>query len=562
MDLIEGKSLSDRIPESTERPREAAALVKAIALAVHHGHQRRILHNDLKPANILLDVEGQPHVTDFGLAKRFGEDVTSSTTGAVEGTASYMSPEQAEGRELTTASDVYGLGAILYTLLTGIPPFRGQTVQETLQLVRTETPKPPRTLNPKVDSTLEAICLKCLQKDKAQRYASANALAQDLIRYLARQETVVLPWTRRERVAGWYRRHTVEAGLAAAVVAIWIFAVVMALSVAIARKAELLVATRNAASYAAQNLATTALLELRSLTKTAETAAADRTFADLVGKDDRDGLQRYLEKTCGSQTNLLSNCRVLNDAGIELAEVRLVDVPPANDPIGQDFSFRDYFQVPKNSRSPHISGVFRSQTDLLYKFSVGAPILDSAGKFLGVIAGSVTTDAAMGLVILHKPINDDREVALLAPRAFDGSEAGSGSNAGKYVVVFHPAYRRGVEAVEFPDNSKFRPQRDLFGERQLDLPDPSLAIPPDDDYRDPVAAVDKTYEGRWIAGFAPVGNTGFVVVVQQRFDDAVSLEASTFWRLALWSALASLVALAILGIVFWRWTRSQRLETD
>src|SRR5437667_3486605 len=132
MELIEGNSLNDHLAEYIERPRRAAELMEGVALAVHHAHQRRILHNDLKPANILLDEEGQPHVTDFGLARRLGQDVAPSATGAIEGTASYMSPEQADGKETTTASDVHGLGAILYTLLTGLPPFRGGTVQETL----------------------------------------------------------------------------------------------------------------------------------------------------------------------------------------------------------------------------------------------------------------------------------------------------------------------------------------------------------------------------------------------------------------------------------------------
>jgi serine/threonine protein kinase len=185
MELIDGKSLNERVKDFVDRPRDAAALMETVALAVHHAHQRRVLHNDLKPANILLDEEGQPHVTDFGLARRFGEDASSSATGAIEGTASYMSPEQTEGKEITTTSDVYGLGAILYTLLTGTPPFRGETIQGTLQLVRNEIPKPLRLLNPKVDNTLEAICLKCLNKDKSQRYVSASALAHDLARYLS-----------------------------------------------------------------------------------------------------------------------------------------------------------------------------------------------------------------------------------------------------------------------------------------------------------------------------------------------------------------------------------------
>ena len=559
MELIEGKSLNDRVKEFVDCPRDAAALMETVALAVHHAHQRRILHNDLKPANILLDEEGQPHVTDFGLARRFEENFAPSATGAIEGTASYMSPEQAEGKEITTTSDVYALGAILYTLLTGTPPFRGETVRETLQLVRSGIPKPPRALKPKLDSDLEAICLKCLNKDKSQRYVSASALAHDLVRYLTGNETVARPWTRRERVSSWCRRNKVEAGLVTAVFAIWIFAVVMALSVAQARKADLLQATLNSASFAAKDLATTALLQLRYLGRNVDIATADGRLAVLLAKDDRQSLQQILVDICEGQPIPFKTCYITNRDGTMVAHA-----PRADNLIGGDFSWRNHFQGAKAlsvkgaGGSVHISRVYRGRSDNFYKFAISAPILDAKKNFLGVIATSVITDASMGLVILH---GDNRKVALIAPTDTDSPKLRLDSNAEKYVVLYHPGYRKGIDPVEFPYINKIGLKRDLVNNPQFQLADSTAQIPPDDNYLDPVSSVAREYAGRWIAGFAPVGNTGFIVVVQQRFEDAVSLESSTLWNLALWSALASVVAVAILVMVLWRWARSRRLES-
>src|SRR5262245_3948617 len=158
MKLVEGPSLDQRLADYAARPREAAGLVAEIARAVHHAHQRGILHRDLKPSNILLDPEGHPHVTDFGLAKKLAGAGTLSVSGSILGTPTYMSPEQAAGqrRAITTATDVYGLGAILYAALTGRPPFRSDSVAETLQQVRERAPELPSKLNQRVPRDLRS----------------------------------------------------------------------------------------------------------------------------------------------------------------------------------------------------------------------------------------------------------------------------------------------------------------------------------------------------------------------------------------------------------------------
>jgi tetratricopeptide (TPR) repeat protein/tRNA A-37 threonylcarbamoyl transferase component Bud32 len=222
MRLLEGGSLAEHLGRYRQDGKAAARLVAWVARAVHHAHQRQLLHRDLKPGNVLLDAEGQPHVADFGLAKRLsGAGEVSQSVGAGAGTPEYMAPEQARGDvRLTTAADVYGLGGILYALLTGRPPFKGATHWETIQQLLTREPAPPSAHVRGIPRDLETICLTCLHKDPARRYASAEALADDLRRFLEGRPIASRPVGSAERLWRWGRRNPAVAGMLAALVAV------------------------------------------------------------------------------------------------------------------------------------------------------------------------------------------------------------------------------------------------------------------------------------------------------------------------------------------------------
>ncbi len=186
MKLVEGGQLDEVVRRAPMSIRHAAELVAKVARTVHYAHEHGILHRDIKPGNILLDQKGEPHLTDFGLARLVEAESTVTRTLEVLGTPSYMAPEQAVGNNaaISSSTDVYGLGAVLYQLLTGHPPFAGGATYETIKLLLDTEPRPPRLLNPKVDRDLSTICLKCLEKDPQRRYSSALALAEDLEHWL------------------------------------------------------------------------------------------------------------------------------------------------------------------------------------------------------------------------------------------------------------------------------------------------------------------------------------------------------------------------------------------
>jgi TolB-like protein/Tfp pilus assembly protein PilF len=222
MKLVEGGQLDEVARREPMPIRRAAELIAKVARTVHYAHEHGILHRDIKPGNILLDAKGEPHLTDFGLARLVESESSVTQTLDIIGTPSYMAPEQAMGNQaaVSSATDVYGLGAVLYQLLTGQPPFAGGATYETIKLLLDTEPRPPRLLNPKIDRDLSTICLKCLEKDPKRRYPSALALTEDLERWLKHEPIQARHTGIFTRGQKWIRRNPTSAVLAASLIAL------------------------------------------------------------------------------------------------------------------------------------------------------------------------------------------------------------------------------------------------------------------------------------------------------------------------------------------------------
>src|SRR4051794_34381327 len=222
MKFVEGGQLDELIRREPMPIRRAVELIAKVARTVHYAHEHGILHRDIKPGNILLDAKGEPHLTDFGLARLVESESSVTQTLDVLGTPSYMAPEQAVGNNtaVSDATDVYGIGAVFYQLLTDHPPFAGGATYETIRLLLDTEPRQPRLLNPKIDRDLSTICLKCLEKDPKRRYSSALTLAEDLNRWLKHEPIQARHTGILARGKKWVRRNPTSALFAASMVAL------------------------------------------------------------------------------------------------------------------------------------------------------------------------------------------------------------------------------------------------------------------------------------------------------------------------------------------------------
>jgi WD40 repeat protein/tRNA A-37 threonylcarbamoyl transferase component Bud32 len=308
MAFVEGESLAEHLAQGLPPLRRVAEVVKQVAEAVAYAHAQGVIHRDLKPANILVDRQGQPRLTDFGLAKRVEAESGLTATGQVMGTPSYMPPEQAGGQRgvVGPLSDVYSLGAVLYCLLTGRPPFQAANPLDTLLQVLDQEPVAPRQLNAAVPRDLETICLKCLEKEPRKRYGSASDLAADLGRYLDGQPIQARPSTRRERIWKWVKRRPATAALVgvSAVAGLGLLALGIALVVSAQELADE-AAGREAAEHNRANEAGRREAAERQradlLTAQAEAARSNAYSSDIalaalaLEKNESGGLQGYLD---------------------------------------------------------------------------------------------------------------------------------------------------------------------------------------------------------------------------------------------------------------------------
>lgn len=558
MKLMQGSLAGDGIrPPYFQDPDAAAALMAKIADAVHYLHQQGILHRDLKPANILLDDVGEPFVTDLGVAKNLDE----SDHGTIAGTRRYMSPEQLDGHT-TVRSDIFSLGVILYELITGELPFQAGEVPALIHEIKEVTPKDPRKLNPSLSQDLARICLCCLEKAPEERYGSGEALNHALLRYLNGE----LPEgaSRLQRTWRWCLRHSATAGFTAA--AITFLLIMIPTTIGLAREHE---STKRAQmmqtnTSSASMVAGAVLSQLMQLSEAVKFSANDPRLAAAVESGDvaqqqtlcesfysRYGASNYGLRVTGDYP--FDTWYILDHSGRLTAQAGKADAAYI---IGRDYSWRDYYKgawdlAKRGLHSTYVSQVIKSELDGNHKFAISMPIYDRGGAPIGVLVGAVATSAKLGSLAF-----DDHENirALAGPR--DIEHRNQSAPPSPYMILLHPDYLYGeadpitnaqVQALETASRGMLRL------ERPLQLPDPSL-VTSNDDYRDPAAERYSQYAGRWLVGLAPVGNTGFVVIVQTPYD-VLRFEAQFGGQLAIWVCVSAIPGVLLMLFAAWHQRR-------
>ena len=552
-------------------PAGAAALVEKIALAVRHLHQHGILHRDLKPANILLDAEDppNPYVADFGVAKRIGEDGQVLRTSMVVGTPAYMAPEQAAGKDVTWAADVYSLGVILYELLVQKLPFEGNAHQ--IAQAKQNPPKDPHVHDPRVDRDLARICLRCIEKEPEHRYPSAVALAIALQRYLNGE-----PYegaSRARRAWRWCLRHSLLTGLLTGILLLLVLAVVVVGEQQTAKTVQIRAANKKSAAIVAGSV----LAQFRSLSDAVARAAADESLVRALAESTPgEAQQRHLEIFCEKTYtyfddpihHLNVNGRppfhlwfVLDNAGIIRAQY---SETKGNTRIGAGYEWRDYFIGARNLamkglKSVHISRAFKSESDGHYKFAFSSPIYSKDGRPAGVLVAGIESTAYLGSIDLDET---QSIVVLVGPQDRGRYEDAPES---PYVILRHPAFTDNPGEAVGMTSETVRQVVESGGGSELgsvDLlwpgaPTRGTAL---DGYRDPVAETHGGYAGSWSAGFAPVGNTGFVVIVQSREEEALKPELALARQMATWTVISAIpgVLFVVFAGVYNGWLRRRR----
>ncbi|HRI66737.1 MAG TPA: protein kinase [Polyangium sp.] len=558
MKWMSGGSLADHIDRYRGNLRGTAEFVATIARAVDYGHKRGILHRDLKPGNILLDEKGEPHVADFGLAKRLDHHGGVHSYSGGVGTPCYMSPEQARGESLSTASDVYSLGVILYELLTGEVPFDGEDAPKIIQQVLHRPPPHPRAIDPHIDLDLATICLRCLEKDPENRYQSAEDLVREIQRYLEGEP--IYPVGKVKRAWRWCKRRPLTAALVVESVLLLVIATLAVFSGATAQEKDRREEVLRANEYSARWVAGTVLFKLNSYHDIVAKAAREfpREHIELLRKGEvkeGNGLEDYckeLEARHGAADGL-HDWFVQDKEGIVRARWGRYERDNERlDVLGKSYPWRDYFKGAMKlgearSRSAYIARAILSEPNGTQRYALSAPIYDENDEPIGVLITTTTTGAAFGTLDLKDP-SDTRHIAMVVAPRDNNRDTRDKPLPEDHVILVHDSLASGVTAPLKSNAAvhaavklaqKSNPNRGLS---QLLLADPN-AVAFDESFCDPVmdgSCVDesgKTRPGRWLAGFAPIGHTGFVAIVETPREAAAAPNQTLGRRLLLWGVL-------------------------
>jgi len=572
MKLLAGGTLAEHLARFRGQPRRVAQLVATLARAVHYGHQRGVLHRDLKPTNVLLDEEDRPHITDFGVARLLEQDAGLTQSGVVVGTPAYMAPEQAAGRSrlITTAADVYGLGAILYELLTGQPPFLADTPMAVLHQVLEAEPQRPRAVDATVDKDLETICLKCLEKEPARRYGSAEKLAEELERYLQGEPLLGKRTSLPARAWRWCRRHPASALAGLLLTALWLLLIttVTTLLVVRAQEWDRVREERVTNGYAARMVVSSVLLQLKDYSEAVERTARDARLARLLVRRDPPALESFCRETHAFYEDPAQGLKppgrlfsfthwfVLDVKGRVVARWP----QPPQEILGQNFEWRDDFQGAwqlhrEGRRASYVSRALRSEADNPYRLAISAPIYDAEDEWGGVIVGMMATGSTLGALGVND-IHAQRRTAVLV--ALRDRVRGDAPRLNEYIVLLHDGMYRsdtqplGQETTRLLEEARARLRKAPGAQLRTLEPWPPVFLA--DEHEDPLARD----AGPWSAAFAPVGHTGMVVIVQTRSEAALASDKVLSLRRALWVALpfllgqALLAMLAMLALLLWR----------
>jgi serine/threonine protein kinase len=533
MALVEGGHLGSHLQRLCGNRRLTAELMIKVSRAVHYAHQRRILHRDLKPSNILLDANLEPHVADFGLAAKLTDSGCVEPGGKSGGSLPWMAPEMLPDTGdtprkdafeptpvVTTAVDVWALGVILYELLTGNRPFHDTSPIALRDAIRETEPIPPTQINPAIPKDLEAVTMRCLQKDPAQRYESASAVALDLERWL-RDEPVRArrhsPW---ERLLRWARRTpAAAAGLITAAALLSVLSIGSLRLIGTLRSevlSDLAADCEYDADHVAANVATRFDQLGGELLRTANNLATlpvhDATSQPTIEARLRSLLESPIPP---GMSRPFATVIVLN------AEGKIVFVGgPESPPSDRSYDRRDYFSGATQGKV-YVSRAYRSELDGHDKIALATRFRFADSQQDWVLLGTITTSEQleMGSVTM----SNSRNTAILVAKQDDDSGI-SDDDDSAHIILIHPALKASAPSVRF-DATENPPSH----------PRP---FPSDPDYHDPFATIDQRFAGRWLTEAARVGKTHLSVVVQAKVAEAFAPFTSFGRRIAIAIAIA------------------------